>query len=687
MNKKSILYLLLLGFYFLMPLSGQSQTPTFRIPPAWISGSNVFPLAFSSNSNLCQFLYLPTDFQGPGPVQAGIIDTIFIMPSSTTASASFTNFTVRMAHTTSPGTIVGAFLTGNFTTVVPPQSKTFTNVVQDVWLPIPLDTPFIYDGVSNLIVEIGQSSYTSGIYLRVNTSPPPNGPGGNRRIWGDYNTRITTTSSSLTGLLGFGYSMVMDCDGTPQGGTAVANPTQPNCNTPTEVSLVGSTLGTGLSYQWQYNEGNGWINFGTDTNRLMSPPITGATQIRSIITCTNLPGGVDTSAPVSVSPAGLVVSLGADTIVCSDALPVSLSPTFSGTAATYLWNDFSTGDTLKVHQAGDYFVQVTNAFGCSGRDTVHVEIADLPLAPLNDSLGLCDGNSAFLDAQNTGASYLWSTNETTQTISVNAAGWYQVQITNQYGCVTTDSTYVLQRPLPMIDLGGDTSVCGSVSVLLDASPSNATSYLWSNSQTSPVIYTTDSGIYWVEITDAFGCQQRDSLHLSFLGNPISEGFNFIPDFRTTLGLVHFRILNPKEVQMAVWDYGDESPLDTAMSPSHVFPVGQHVYGVTLHLYNICDSFSTSLPIEINTTTGLVQIQQSADLVLYPNPTKNHLKIISKEAIKQLSLYDAAGRKVQEKQYPKGLSEVGLETKSLAPGWYLIKIIGVKGTQVKQFSKE
>ena len=52
------------------------------------------------------------------------------------------------------------------------------------------------------------------------------------------------------------------------------------------------------------------------------------------------------------------------------------------------------------------------------------------------------GQSVTLDAGNPGCTYLWSTNETTQTITVTHSGTYTVTVTNEWGCKTLSSTVV-----------------------------------------------------------------------------------------------------------------------------------------------------------------------------------------------------------------------------------------------------
>lgn len=123
--------------------------------------------------------------------------------------------------------------------------------------------------------------------------------------------------------------------------------------------------------------------------------------------------------------------------------------------------------------------------------------------------------SRILDAQNTeeGVSYLWSTDETTQTISVDAPGTYTVTITNVCGEGVFSKTITQGNPNAP-DLGPDQEFCFGETTTLDPQSTNVTSTLWSTGSTDPQLVVGESGSYWVHVENTNGCNGRDTIEIT-----------------------------------------------------------------------------------------------------------------------------------------------------------------------------
>ncbi len=103
-----------------------------------------------------------------------------------------------------------------------------------------------------------------------------------------------------------------------------------------------------------------------------------------------------------------------------------------------------------------------------------------------ENLVLCELDFPYtLNAQNPGATYLWSTGQTTQTIQITQPGNYSVQVTDLCG-IGTDTIIIspcsITSECNLFDLGDTLTVCGNDTLQLQAdlsSFSNVTGLSWS----------------------------------------------------------------------------------------------------------------------------------------------------------------------------------------------------------------
>lgn len=109
---------------------------------------------------------------------------------------------------------------------------------------------------------------------------------------------FNATTAPSVGLT-FTFSPPVACSSLPNAGTAVANSTS-TCGDVVTLSLTGSTVASGLTYQWQSSpNGTTWTDIATGTtqNFNVSPSVT--TQYRCVLTCTGF--GSANSTPVIIT--------------------------------------------------------------------------------------------------------------------------------------------------------------------------------------------------------------------------------------------------------------------------------------------------------------------------------------------------------------------------------------------------
>ncbi|MBK8495230.1 MAG: hypothetical protein IPL50_09480 [Chitinophagaceae bacterium] len=126
-----------------------------------------------------------------------------------------------------------------------------------------------------------------------------------------------------------------------------------------------------------------------------------------------------------------VIDLGVDTSICAGS-SLLLDATHSNTVS-YLWQDASTNPVYTVSSAGLYYAEVTAINGCKKRDSIQVMLIPLPAFSLGNDSVICSANNLVLQTNIIGMLHLWSTGATTNSIIVNSAGLYWVEVDNM-GC-------------------------------------------------------------------------------------------------------------------------------------------------------------------------------------------------------------------------------------------------------------
>ena len=136
--------------------------------------------------------------------------------------------------------------------------------------------------------------------------------------------------------------------------------------------------------------------------------------------------------------------------------------------------------------------------------------SSVPSVNLGNDGGACAG-SVNLNAGNAGATYLWNTGETTQSISVANSGTYWVQVSTALGCSAIDSINIFIGQ-PTANIYTNTlSACVGDSILLNASTETGMQYQWKKNgvniagATSTFYYAKTAGSYTLLVTSPGNC--------------------------------------------------------------------------------------------------------------------------------------------------------------------------------------
>ena len=278
----------------------------------------------------------------------------------------------------------------------------------------------------------------------------------------------------------------------------------------------------------------------------------------------------------------------ADSLAFCDSATVSFTNT-SMDGDAYIW-DFGDGttsqDTLPVHSYGNpgiYDVSLTVIDSITLTDSTvvysnYIEVFETPSSTIdiinNDSI--CEGESVELVADQN-AVYLWSTNETSQSIQVDTAGQYWVYLENDQlaACNTqSDTVSITVMPLPIADYDFTTN---DFTVDFDNLSENGDSYYWhfddgnSSTDLNPTHIYGTNGLYdsylvaynWcgadtsfatIDLSDVGITEFNDKLSFSYFPNPTSE--NVTLQFDSPQTKVSTLLLDAKGKQVGAKNYSD-----------------------------------------------------------------------------------------------------------------------------------
>jgi hypothetical protein len=218
--------------------------------------------------------------------------------------------------------------------------------------------------------------------------------------------------------------------------------------------------------------------------------------------------GVSNSIPVTVNPVParpVVISSGPLTF-CADQNVTLTAPV----ETAYVWSNGQTSRSITLNQSGQFAVRVVNGFGCASESSAATTLTvnGLPTAPTIVAEGIttfCDGGRVTLRAS-TGLTPIWTTGETTATVTASRSGNYSARVQDANGCfsplgpvVTVDVKPV--PPQPVIEQTG-------AYVLQAAANGQNSDYRWTLGRDTLRVKTArlkanQSGTYTVRATNRY----------------------------------------------------------------------------------------------------------------------------------------------------------------------------------------
>jgi hypothetical protein len=278
----------------------------------------------------------------------------------------------------------------------------------------------------------------------------------------------------------------------------------------------------------------------------------------------------------------------------------------SSPASSYLWSTGATTQSITVSASGNYTVQAFTSFGCVSPISAPITITvnTLPITPTitaGGSTTICSGTNVTLTSS-VGTSYLWSTGEMTQSITVSDTDSYTVQVNDAIGCRSAASlaTNITVLTTPAAPTANAQSFC--VSAKVSNLTATGTALKWYNVPTGgTALLSTASiltGTYYVSQT-VNGCESaRKSVAVTIYTTPPPTAAS--SQVFCNAGTV--ADLAATGTSLKWYFYSDESP----SIPASIILSSGSTYYVTQTL-NGCESTKIMVTATINVTpapTGL-----------------------------------------------------------------------------------
>lgn len=150
----------------------------------------------------------------------------------------------------------------------------------------------------------------------------------------------------------------------------------------------------------------------------------------------------------------------------------------------------------------------TDINGCTSSAIKNLIVNQTPLVVITSSVNptVCKDTKLELSTTTKGSSYSWSSGETVSNIYPTQSGVYSLKLKDINGCEgISNSIKVTINLLPevKVTINGPTTYC--TTKLTELVASNGVSYLWNDGSTTKTIKPTQSGSYFVKLTDINGC--------------------------------------------------------------------------------------------------------------------------------------------------------------------------------------
>lgn len=334
----------------------------------------------------------------------------------------------------------------------------------------------------------------------------------------------------------------------------------------TSVTLTGSSSGNTMVWN-----GGALVN-ATNPATVNSAGTYTVTATDALNGCTNTATVIVTSDTVQ----SLVIAVNSATICTGQSAILTATG-----ATTFSWSTGAVNNSITISPTTTTSYTVTGVTGgCSDSAVATVTVG---LSVTVNSPSVCGGQTATLTASG-GTSYLWSTGETTSSISVNGVAATYFVIGSNGSCSDTAISVVTVVPQPTVSFTADTlNGCQSfpVNFSADTTGNPGATYSWNfgegatGSGVNPSHTFTTVGCHTIIMTVDLGagCIATDSIPCMITVFPTpNAGFNISPEEIEILAPTAYftnTSTNTTGFTNWLWNFGDATN-STINNPNHTY---------------------------------------------------------------------------------------------------------------------
>jgi PKD repeat protein len=296
------------------------------------------------------------------------------------------------------------------------------------------------------------------------------------------------------------------------------------------------------SFYWTFGDG------GSSTNQNTSNVYANAGTYLVTFVAINVSGSDTIAYNVTIYD-NPIINAGTDQTICegsSIALSASGGFTYNWTPSSGLSSSTVANPMASPATTTTYTVMATDTTGCSGNDTITINVNLTPILSNTKSdiscFGNVDGQIDLLVSSGTPPYlYSWASGPTTQDLTSLAAGTYSVTVIDSNGCTNTLNETINEPALLSISISSYSISCfGANDGYITTNVTGGTgtpSYLWSNFETTQDIYSLSAGTYSVTVTDSNFCTVIDSVTvIEPVAGGIINGFVYYQTLPITSGV-------------------------------------------------------------------------------------------------------------------------------------------------------